>query len=176
MTEDYVVLKDLAAELGLHRSNLRKYILASGFTFVKIRTPESRGQLSLALSPEDVEAVRELRMRAGFLHGKKPRAILNDKQGWFYAIQVIPELAPNRIKFGFSSNVDARLQAHRTSAPTAHLVKKWPCERCWENAIIASVTRMDCQLVANEVYDCGNLDTLISRCDDFFAIMPLVWE
>ena len=167
-----VTLKELAQELGLDRSNARKYVLSHGFTFFKVRTPESRNQLTLALSAEDAETIRELRKRAGFTPNKDKWIVVDDRQGWFYLIQVVPDLAPYRVKLGFTNNVENRLQGHKTSAPTACLVKAWPCKRIWECAAMDSVTRIGCSLVANEVFDCNDLETMISRCDDFFALMP----
>jgi len=139
-----------------------------------VRTPESRGQLTLALTPEDAEAIRELRNRQGFaISGKERRVVIDNGWGWFYVIQVIPDLAPNRVKLGFTKDTESRLQAHRTAAPTAQLVKAWSCKRIWEVAVIDSVTRVGCQLVANEVFDCDDIDVLLSLCDDFFGVMPM---
>lgn len=167
----YITLKQLTRELGLDKSNLRRYILKHGFSFIKIRTPESRSQLTLALSLEDAEAVRMLRESNGF--GPKQQPVQNDV-GYFYIIQLIPELNPLRVKLGLASDVESRLRAHRTSAPTAQLVKAWPCRKAWESTAIASITRVGCNLIANEVYECDDLRRLISYTDDFFRIMPKV--
>lgn len=172
MDSDFVTLKDLAQELGKDRSNLRKYIMSHGFTFLHVRTPESRGQVTLALTPEDAESVREIRSREGFVIGNESGIVFGSGQGWFYIVQVVPDLAPNRVKLGFSGNVDARLQSHKTAAPTARLVSAWPCKRIWERAIVDSVTRTGCQLLANEVFECDNVDDLVSRCEAIFALMP----
>jgi len=171
MNENFVTLKDLAQELGLDRSNLRKYVLSHGFEFAQVRTPESRGQMTLALTTEDAETIREMRAREGFVLGKIGTGS-GSGNGWFYIIQVVPDLAPNRIKLGFSTNVDARLQAHRTAAPTASLIETWVCKRTWERAAMDSATKTDCQLIANEVFECGDIDNLVSRCEQFFALMP----
>ena len=171
MDYDFVTLKDLAQELGKDRSNLRKYILSHGFTFLPVRTPESRGQMTLALTLEDAESIREIRAREGFVPGTAS-IITDNGQGWFYVIQIVPDLAPNRVKLGFSGNVDARLQAHRASAPTAYLVRMWPCKRTWERAVMDSATRTGCKLIANEVFECDDIDNLVARCGDFFSLMP----
>ena len=168
--DQYITLKILAKELGLDRSNMRKYVLAKGFSPVKVRTPESRGQLTLALTKEDAELVKETRENEGFNFTSPVAASNND--GYFYIIQVAPDLDPFRIKLGFSNDVDARLQAHRTSAPTAKLVSAWPCKRTWEKTVIASITRFGCELIANEVFTCNGVELLIQRAENFFAIMP----
>lgn len=167
---EYVSIKQLADELGLDRSNMRKYVIKHGFNLVNIRTADSRGQLTLALTADDAEAVRALRESQGFCF-KSCIPQCND-DGYFYVVQVIPEFDPNRVKLGFTNDIMGRLDAHRTAAPTAQLSKHWNCHRTWEVAAAASITREDCHLIANEVYECGSLDTLLIRADDFFAIMP----
>jgi len=166
--DTFVTVKKLADELGMDRSNIRKYVLSKGFAFLKVRTPESRNQLVLALSASDAELIRQARESEGY--GVLQPVDTNG--GFFYIIQLIPELAPLRVKLGFASDVNARLQAHRTSAPTASLVASWPCKKTWEIAAIASATRTGCKLIANEVYACDDLETLVQRGSDFFSIMP----
>ena len=166
--EEYVSVKQLAKEWGIDSSNARRYILAQGFSFLKQRTSTSASQLSNVLSPEDADTIRGIRESQGFM-GK---ALVNHTEGWFYVIQLVPDLDPLRVKLGFASDPGIRLQAHQTAAPTAVLVKAWPCERVWEQAAIDSVTRTGCKLIANEVFRCDDLDTLIGRCETFFDLMP----
>ena len=167
---EYVTLKELAAELGLDKSNVRKYVLRQGFVPVSIRTGDSANQATLALTPEDAEAVRALRIKQGF--AATFRAPLENGNGFFYVIQVVPDLDPLRVKLGWTSNTSSRLDAHRTAAPTAQLVKEWPCRKAWEIAAIHSVVRTDCTNIGNEVYRCGDLDALVERCEAFFDLMP----
>ena len=170
MPTEFVTLKDLAQEMRLDRSNLRKYVIDAGITFVKIRTPESRGQLTLALTPANADEVRDLRDREGYL---KIRAVAGDNgDGWFYIIQLVPDLKPQRIKLGFTSNVGSRLSAHRTAAPTAKVIETWSCRKVWEVAAIDSVTREGCASLSGEVFDCDSLDSLIDRAQGFFDQMP----
>lgn len=169
-----ITLGELAVELGLDRSNLRKFAVKNGINMTKTRTIETRGQLTLAFTPEDAEAIRELRQTMGFVQSEARRAVITNGAGFFYIIQVIPEFAPNRVKLGFAGDVQARLSAHRTSAPTAQLLKSWPAKRYWEAVIIDSITRVDCENIANEIFECGNLEALIKRADDFFELMPNV--
>lgn len=63
---EYVTLKDLAIELGIDRSNLRKYVLKNGFRPTKIRRRSSQSQLTLALTEAEAEVVRALRISQGF--------------------------------------------------------------------------------------------------------------
>jgi hypothetical protein len=166
---EYVTLKDLSAEFGLDRSNLRKYLLANDFEFVKVRTAESGHQLTLALTLEDAEAARTLRENEGYF---RKTIVIENGYGYFYIIQLVPEFDPLRVKLGFASNVDTRLQAHRTAAPTAKLIKAWRCKKIWEQTAIDSITRCDCKLIMNEVFTCDSIDALVERTDRFFEIMP----
>lgn len=94
-----------------------------------------------------------------------------DRFGFFYIIQLVPEALPGRVKLGFAENVERRLIEHRTAAPTANLLKAWPCKRSWDYAAMDSVTRTDCQLVLNEVYE-GSIQGFLERAEQFFALMP----
>ena len=96
--------------------------------------------------------------------------------GCFYVIQLVPEFEPNRIKLGFSTNIDKRLASYRTIAPTARLVKTWPCRFSWEQAAIACAMGDQCKRIGAEVYDCMDLDSVIARLDQFFHLMPKVSE
>jgi len=173
MEKDYILLKDLAQELSMDRSHARRYVLKNDIPMFKVRTAESQGQPTLALTPEDAEAVRELRQSQGYAVGGRPgEAIINNHCGWFYVIQLVPELDPGRAKVGFANDVEARLSSHRTAAPTAELVKVWPCKRSWETAAIASLTREGCESLSAEVFKADDLDSFIKRGDAFFSLMP----
>jgi len=166
--QQYISLKQLAQEFGLDRSNLRKYILARGFSFSKMRMPDSGNQLINVLTEEDAEQIRMLREQEGFGEPK----VLDVNGGWFYVIQLVPELDSRRIKLGFASDPESRLKAHQTTCPTANLVGTWPCKRSWERAALDSATQSSCKLIANEVFDCDNIEALIAHCKAFFAVMP----
>lgn len=171
--KDVVLLKDLANEFGLDRSNMRRYAIKNNFELLKVRTPDSRGQPTLALTPEDAEAIRQLRQSQGYTTRERiGKPIRDNGDGWFYIIQLVPELEVGRVKLGFASDTEARLDAHRTAAPTAMMLKVWACHRNWEPAAIASITREGCKALSNEVFVVDNLDALIERGDAFFAIMP----
>jgi hypothetical protein len=65
--EQAVTLRELAVELKMHPTNLRKYALARGFDFLRVRTEASRHQLTLALSPSEADRLRQLRKAEGFV-------------------------------------------------------------------------------------------------------------
>ena len=165
---EFVSLRQLAKRLGMDPSGARRYVLAQGFSFLKQRIPETGNQIANVLTEEDAEAIIALRESQGFTG----QVIANTTQGYFYVVQIVPELDPLRVKFGFANDAHNRLQSHRTIAPTAILVKAWPCKRQWEQAAMDCATRMGCKLIANEVFQCNNLDAVIQRCETFFALMP----
>lgn len=167
--EDYVSLKSLSEKLGLDRSNTRKYVLRLGVTPHKRRTPDSRGQLTLAVSEDEAQLIIRTRQDQGFLGSSKP---VQNEVGHFYVIQLVPDLDPKRLKLGFAEDVAARLAQHRTSAPTARVVKSWPCKRSWEGTVIDCLTTTDCRLILNEVFECEDLESLLQRADSLFKLLP----
>ena len=124
----------------------------------------------LALTEDDAEKLRQLRERRGYTAQLVP---VDNGKGYFYIIQLIPDLLPSRVKLGFASNVSNRLNDHRTTCPSAELLASWPCKFVWEAAAIASITREGCMVVANEIYDCDDLETLVTCGHQFFDLMPL---
>lgn len=72
MADDFVSLKLLAAELGLDRSNMRKYALKTGVRPHKRRTADSAGQLTLAVTAAEAELLRTKRSEQGSLEASRP--------------------------------------------------------------------------------------------------------
>lgn len=166
---DYVSLKQLADELGMDRSNFRKYVLREGFQYDKRRMPDSGNQTVIAFTEEEAEKIRERREANGF---GRNLGVVDDGIGFFYVIQIVPDLDPNRVKLGYAKNVGQRLQQHRTTSPTAQLAQRWPCKKIWEQAVIDCVTQEGCELVGGEVYDCENVVSLTEAGYRFFEVMP----
>jgi hypothetical protein len=92
--------------------------------------------------------------------------------GVFYVIQLVPDLAPRRLKLGFAESLDQRLAQHRTAAPTAKVLMAWPCKRAWELTAMDALTRKTCSLVMNEVFDCSDVDGLLQAGSHFFSLLP----
>lgn len=167
-----VLLSEIAAELRMDRSALRKWLVSQRFCFHRVASPKTQGQKALALTLSDAAIVREL--RSAWLDDTTDR--LNGTSaidaGAFYAIQLVPDLSPKRIKLGFALSVEARLNDHRTAAPTATILRIWPCRRSWESAAMASITRVACALIGGEVFDCDDVSSMLQRADEFFSLMP----
>jgi hypothetical protein len=169
MTQEYVSLKDLADELGLTLSWLRIYTMRNGVKPHKRRTADSRNQLRLAVTAEEAEWIRAKRREEGFFADCKAA----DKDaGVFYVIQLVPELDARRLKLGFADDLALRLAQHRTAAPTARVVKSWPCRRVWEFTVMDCLVGTECRLILNEVYECDDINALLARGDQLFQLLP----
>lgn len=169
MSEEFVSLKSLAVELGMDRSHARRYVKRLGIEPEKRRTHDSGGQLTLTVSTSEAELIQNRRQEQGFLDSSKT---VQNEAGYFYAIQLIPELDERRIKLGFAYDVNDRLTQHRTSAPTAILLKAWPCKRSWEVTIIDALGLVGGKLILNEVYEFEDINNLISRAEQLFSLLP----
>lgn len=169
VSEDYVSIKDLAKRLGMDRSNARRYVMKLGYSFHKRRTPDSGRQLTLCVTGAEAEEISSQRQDKGFLASS---VVAVSDLGVFYVIQLVPDLDPRRLKLGFAENLEQRLSQHRTAAPTARVLRAWPCKRPWELTAIDALTREGCRLILNEVYECDDLDRLVKRGDAFFSMLP----
>jgi len=167
--ETFVSIKELAKRLGMDKSHARRYVLKLGFKPQKRRTPDSANQLTLTVTAPEAEAIVQQRLDQGFLPSDK--AVPYDVR-FFYVIQLVPELAPLRVKLGFANDMSDRLAQHRTSAPTATIVKTWPCRRTWEVTAMDALTAGGARLILNEVFEVDDLQDLVQRGDSFFASLP----
>lgn len=144
------------------------------FEYEKRRMPDSRNQPAIAFTKEVADQIKEQREENGF--GARSK-VVDDGTGFFYVIQIVPDLDPNRVKLGYARNVGQRLQQHRTTSPTAKLVEHWPCKATWEQEAIDCITFLcGCKLVGGEVYDCDSVATVVEYGHGFFDIMPMLIE
>ncbi|MFO1204406.1 MAG: hypothetical protein U1E63_01380 [Burkholderiales bacterium] len=162
-------IKNLAKRLGMDRSHARRYVIKLGYSFHKRRTPDSGSQLTLCVTGAEADQITSLRQDRGFLAST---VVAVSDVGVFYVIQLIPDLDPKRLKLGFAESLEQRLSQHRTAAPTARVLRAWPCKRPWELAAIDALTREGCRLILNEVFECDDPDTLVKRGDAFFRLLP----
>jgi hypothetical protein len=167
--DDYVSIKELAQRLGMDRSHARRYVLKLGYSFHKRRTPDSGGQLTLCVTGAEAEAIASQRAERGFIASTV--AAVSDV-GVFYVVQLVPDLDPRRLKLGFAESLEQRLSQHRTAAPTARVLRAWPCKRSWEPAAIDALTCQRCRLILNEVFECDEPEALVKRGEAFFTMLP----
>ena len=169
MTEHYISLKQLSERLGMDRSHARRYLKRLGIKTQKRRTADSGSQLCLTVTEEQAENILAQRRNEGFLGSGKAVAA---EAGVFYVIQLVPELDPSRVKLGFAIDMNDRLAQHRTAAPTASIMKTWPCKRSWEQTVMDALVADGCRHMLNEVYECDDLDGLIAKGDALFKLFP----
>lgn len=169
MSDDYLSIKDLAKRLGMDRSHARRYVMKLGYSFHKRRTPDSGSQLTLCVTNAEADEIVSLRADKGFTAST---VVAISDVGVFYVIQLVPDLDPKRLKLGFAESLEQRLSQHRTAAPTARVLRAWPCKRPWELTAIDALTREGCRLILNEVFECDDPDTLVKRGDAFFSMLP----
>lgn len=168
--KDFVSIKQLADELRMDRSHARRFVIKEGFTFQKMRTEDSRNQLTLCLSREEAEKIKTHRKELGFGLNSP---IENQSPGYFYVIQLIPDLSPSRLKLGHAENVHHRLASHRCSAPTASILKNWPCKKSWEQAAIDCAKQETHIKLGFESFDFKHPKRVIDKLDAFFSSMNL---
>ena len=173
-TSTPVTLKSLAAELGMDRSHLRKFVLGMDIEPLRLRTEASRNQLTLAVTDKQAKRIREARSVAGF-GSQTAKAGDPNGNGYVYVVCMDPEARANRVKIGFTVSLEGRMSDYRIANPQAELLVSWAARRTWEVAARDCLT-VEAQHVAGEVYDCGDLGDLLKRGDTFFGIMPTVAE
>jgi hypothetical protein len=88
----------------------------------------------------------------------------------FYIIQLFPEISPNRIKLGFTSNIEQRKRNYITICPTMKVIKTWKCSAEWEQAVIAQSITGDCKKVGQEVFDIPSIENFVSRLNKIFSL------
>lgn len=171
----YQSFYELADELGVSIDTIRRTVKRLGLNIFRRVTPTSKGASVAHLSIEDCDRIR-VRFENAALQEAIEESDLDQlpslqRFGHFYLVQLVPEALPERVKIGFTDNLEKRLAEHRTAAPTARLIKSWPCKRSWDQAAMDAITRTGCALVMNEVYE-GDVDGFVTRADTFFSNLP----
>ena len=178
MNQECISVIDAASEIGLDKRNVFKILKRLGIeTFLeRSSSPNHRGQAIAHISLEDFESLRnDMASKV-----TTPLAADSDtadleyvpiEAGNFYVIQLEPEHDCGRFKVGFAVSIAERLRSHRCAAPFAKLVKSWPCRRVWERTAIDCVTA-GCEQLHTEVFRTSELAGVITRCDQFFSMMP----
>lgn len=169
--ESVVVIRDLAEELGMDRSRLRKYVLDMGIKPALVRDQKGRNQAMLAITAEEADLVRQHRSDAGYRIGEVAR-IVQASQGFFYVARMDGQARPNRVKFGFTLSLDSRMETYRTSSPEVELLSSWPCKRTWESAVLDSLAGKDgCVNVSGEVFDVEDVEDVLRHTTKLFELL-----
>jgi predicted Fe-S protein YdhL (DUF1289 family) len=170
MAENYISVIDVAKEVGKAKQTVFKVPKRLDIESQKMRGPDNRGQLIAYITQEEFTLVKaEIQnMRGGKSDASESEI---PELGVFYVVQLEPDHDPGRFKVGFASNMAERLRTHRCSAPFSKVLKTWPCRSMWEKTAIDCVCD-GCERLHTEVFRIDSIDKVITKCDEFFAIMP----
>ena len=166
--QGYISVKHPAEKLGMDRSHARRYVLKLGFKPQKRRAADSSNHLTLTVTEDEDEGILKHHEDQGFTG--QANAVESDA-GYFYVIQLVPELDSKRLKLGFAVDLNDRLSQHRTAAPTAKVLKSWPCRRYWETTVMDFLSAISCRHILNEVFECDNLNALINKGNELCSIL-----
>jgi hypothetical protein len=167
---ELIGIAEIAKRLNVDGTTIRRLIARESDT-LKLDLRRGKGD-KLLLTREDADKlIASYEARRGPISAMAEDDEKFDRYGSFYIIQLVPEALPNRVKIGYADNVEQRLIEHHTAAPTAKLLKAWSCKRSWDYAAMDCITREECKLVLNEVYE-GDINGFLERAEQFFAIMP----
>ncbi len=169
-SEDRIAIVDLADDLQVRKQRIFKILPRLGIHPTQRREPSRGNQNVATVSVPEAAAIRaEI---ASSVPADADRSIVfPDDFGVFYVIQLEPQHDPGRVKVGFTTNIDGRLQKHRCSAPFAQCRKTWPCKRVWERAAIDCATR-GCEPLHNEVFRARSAHEVVAAANSFFGLMP----
>lgn len=124
---EMVPIKKIAEELGVNKDYALRLVKRRS-TALGLR-PQRGRRNAVSLSRDDADRlIRDYRPRLPIPASGNEIAKHSDF-GYFYIIQLHPDDLPDRLKIGYTDNLDVRLSDHRTSAPTLELVRSWPCKR-----------------------------------------------
>lgn len=166
-------LRQAASELGMDITNVRRFARKHNIPMEPYRGAETNNQLSSAFPDESFQMIKDIRQQLGFGDGNGIVLCNNpiNEDGIFYFISLIPEFDRKRIKLGFTTDIRARLQSHRCSAPTLEVVETWSCKREWEGAAIAAITNIPgTKQIGAEVFEFTDPDVALDRANSFFSM------
>lgn len=169
---EMVKIAEIARRLRVDLTTVRR-LIARESDSLQIELHRGKGDKLLLPKDDADRLVASYEARRGPISASPEAAdaAKYDRYGYFYLIQLVPEALPNRVNVGFADNVEKRLAEHRTAAPTAKLLKSWPCKRSWDYAVMDSITRTGCKLVLNEVYE-GEISGFVERGDAAAQAQP----
>ena len=95
------------------------------------------------------------------------RRAKNNTRGIIYALQLLPDLVPNRLKIGFTSSpIERRLHQHRVTCPALVLLARWPASRRDEPKAHALVAG---RLGSCEIFDVLDVDAALRAIDSLLG-------
>jgi len=95
---------------------------------------------------------------------------MEETNGYFYIVQLLPEDAPNIIKLGYTRSIKSRMIAYHTICSAAHVIKSWQCPARWERAATAYMAGEGCQAIGRETYRARSIEEVAARGEAFFNL------
>lgn len=170
-----VTYKEMAKRLGVDPTTIRRLVERFGAELAvsvqKGRANTSNAKWTHYLSREDADRL------AAFSETRHSRVddpsaeVPLQRSGYFYVIQLVSEALPNRVKIGYTDNLEKRFAEHQTAAPTARLLSSWACKPSWDYAAMDSMTREGCSWGAERGLR-GRSRGFLQRGNAFFGLMP----
>ncbi len=72
-------------------------------------------------------------------------------------------------KLGWTSDINQRLRAYRTTSPNLRLVKSWPCERKRDGEAMAyAFLFQGLRRIESETFQTQNIQAVVKYLDQFF--------
>jgi hypothetical protein len=171
---DTIRFIDLAKKLGVDIDTIRRTVAELGDDLGIVVQPESHPSRAQCLSVDDADKlIRYFEERDKHVAATSPgeTSASYSNYGFFTLSYSYPSFFLSELRLD-TLIISKRDYANtKLRPPTARYLKSWECKRSWEQAVADSITRKDCKLVMNEVYE-GNLELLVQRADELFRLMP----
>jgi hypothetical protein len=100
---------------------------------------------------------------------KRQRPVKPPRPGFFYVVQLVPDLDPGRIKLGWASHVNNRVDGYRTACPDMEVLGYWVCNQADELAAIKYISSVATRRVSREVFDFVDPQDTIDRAMEHFG-------
>jgi hypothetical protein len=167
---EYQTLKQLANTLNRDISGVRRYIKNNCPTVKWLVSRDENGQKCFVFDQEDVNLILNTRTQQGYLNTTK--ILPTEDSGKFYVIQIIPDLDPKRIKLGFTSDLENRLNAHKTICPQLKLLANYPCKKIWEKTSIQYLKNSSSlELIGGEVFTAPDIQKTLDVANQLFLLL-----
>jgi len=158
---NYTTVTELSKIVAMDKPNLYRLLKRLDINPKKKRVIEAGNQLVKVLNEKEVDKVKEHRHTYP----------VDNKKSVFYCIQIHPDIAPKRIKLGFTDNLNLRIRSFKTICPHLKLLKTWDCKQKWEPAIHAAAMREGDKFVSSEVFDVVSIKDVINRIDKICVLL-----
>ena len=98
---------------------------------------------------------------------------LDKTEGIFYFLRILPDVRPNRIKLGYTTNLMLRIAKHRKTCPSLEILGHWKYLKGSEQFIINVISNSpDIVHVGHGVFDIPDVDAALKRASTFFDMLP----